>query len=330
MKFAQRIRERLRERAAAWARRRQGEDAQPLNLRARRLYILPTRAGIGFAALLFLMLLAGLNYNSSLGLALTFLLAGFALVSMYDCHRNLAGLSLLRAEAAPTFAQQHGELHFWFENRSALARDCLCLVAGDAPPTLFALAPGAVSEVRVAYRARTRGRQAIGRIELSSTAPLQLFRAWTWLHLPLTAVIYPRPRRWHALPPPLAAGAAGAGRRLLAVEEEWAWLRPFNVGDSTRRIAWKAYARGAPLLVAQYDAPAVQLRLLDFDTLTALPLEQKLSQLADWILECERRGEGYGLRLPRREIAAGSGAAQRQACLEALALFGFDGERAPP
>src|SRR5437016_10680983 len=68
-----------RERAAAWMRRRQGADLLPVALERRRLYILPTGTGVAFAALLFLMLIAGLNYGNSLALFLTFLLGAFAL-----------------------------------------------------------------------------------------------------------------------------------------------------------------------------------------------------------------------------------------------------------
>src|SRR5271163_1306459 len=85
--------------ASAWARKRQGEDTPPLTLESRRLYILPTRRGLMAGALLLLMLLAGLNYNNSLALLLCFTLTGFTLVSMYDCHRTLAGVHLVRALA---------------------------------------------------------------------------------------------------------------------------------------------------------------------------------------------------------------------------------------
>ena len=81
----------FRRRAAAWARRRQGDDRLPVTLHTRRIYILPTRAGFGFAALLLTMLLAALNYSNSIALLFTFLLSGFALIAMHLCHRNLAG-----------------------------------------------------------------------------------------------------------------------------------------------------------------------------------------------------------------------------------------------
>jgi hypothetical protein len=60
----------------------------------RNVYILPTRAGLTFAATLIVMLLAALNYQLNLGYALTFLLAGAGLVSMHTTHGALRGLTL--------------------------------------------------------------------------------------------------------------------------------------------------------------------------------------------------------------------------------------------
>jgi len=75
-----RPRARLERAVSAWARSRQGEDQTPLTLESRRIYILPTRAGLVAALLLFVMFLAGLNYGNSLAMLLCFLLVGFALV----------------------------------------------------------------------------------------------------------------------------------------------------------------------------------------------------------------------------------------------------------
>ena len=95
---------------AEWVRRRQGVDSLPLTLQRRRLYILPTRAGLGFLVLLLFMLIAGLNYANSLALFLTFLLGGFVMVTMQLCHRNLLGTAIYAAAAAPTFALRPGNL----------------------------------------------------------------------------------------------------------------------------------------------------------------------------------------------------------------------------
>jgi uncharacterized protein (DUF58 family) len=113
----------------------------------------------------------------------------------------------------------------------------------------------------------------------------------------------------------------GRHQRRLGGEEEWASLRPFQDSDAPRSVAWKVYARGGPLMVAQYDAPAGTDRLLELARLEGLPLERALSQLTAWVLECERHGERYALRLPGRAFGGGLGPSQRRACLEALALY---------
>ena len=98
----------LRRRAAAWVRRRQGDDRLPVTIATGRVYILPTRAGAAFAALVFVMLVAGLNYANSVALMFTFLLAGLGLIAMHLTHRNLAGISVRSIASVNGFAGEHG------------------------------------------------------------------------------------------------------------------------------------------------------------------------------------------------------------------------------
>jgi uncharacterized protein (DUF58 family) len=293
----------------------------PVTLQARRIYILPTASGAAAAAMLFLMLLAGMNYDNSLALMLCFMLCGVTLVSMHECHGMLSGLTLLRAEVDNAFAGQLGELQLYFENAQTRARAGLQVGSPGCVASRFQLPPGGTQMVRLAYRAGARGRQRIERLELSSSAPLGLFRAWTWLHLPLEAIVYPAPAGTRPLPARGGNELRGAWRARVSGDEEWAWLRPLQDGDPPRSVAWKSYARGAPLLVAHYDAPASARRVLDFSRLQGLALEQCLSQLTQWVLDCERLGETYSLRLPQQSLAPGHGLAQQRACLEALGLY---------
>jgi uncharacterized protein (DUF58 family) len=99
------------------------------------------------------------------------------------------------------------------------------------------------------------------------------------------------------------------------------WLRPFREGDSPRQVAWKAYAREAPLLVREYRGNAQLAREFDPGSLPGLPLEQQLSQLCEWVLLADSRGERYRLRLPGGIDLDGAGGAHREACLLALARF---------
>ena len=88
-------------------------------------------------------------------------------------------------------------------------------------------------------------------------------------------------------------------------------------------MAWKAYARGAPLLVKEYHGLGGQEHEFDYARLAGLEPEARLSQLCQWTLAAERRGESYALRLPGQYLPADTGPRHLGDCLAALALFGL-------
>jgi len=313
----------LRRRLAAWVRRRQGSDTVPLTLQRRRLYILPTRAGLGFALLLCFMLVAGLNYGNSLALFLTFLLGGFALVTMHQCHRNLLGISLLAAAAPPTFARRSGTLHLTLENPASMTRYRIEAGVSDEATSAADVAALASQGVELPVQAPARGIVRVDRLLLATTHPFGLFRAWTWVHAPIEMLVYPR--ACGSLPMPEESGLKpGARPRGAAGTDEWLGLRLFRDGDSPRQVDWKAYARQAPLLVKEYNSVGSEMRIFDFGRLTNLETEARLEQLARWVVDAAARGERYGLELPGVHVAADRGPEHRHRCLAALALHGLD------
>ena len=316
------LRLRTLERIGRWARERQGDDVLPLVLRARRLYILPTRAGYTAALLLFVMLLAGLNYTNSLALLLTFLLAGFVLVGMHECQRTLQGLELLRAQGVDCYAGLEGTLELRLANSARNPRRALALRAAPEPATHYDIAAGAQLTLQVTHRCARRGRHRIGRLELASTAPFGLFRCWTWLHLPLEVIVYPRPLGSRPLPPATAGRTALLAPGRATGEDEWASLRAYQHGDSPRSIAWKTVARGGPFMVGQYAGAAGSDYRLSFAGLESLDLEARLSQLCVWVEECTRLGAACALCLPGVEVPLGRGASHRKTLLRVLALYG--------
>jgi uncharacterized protein (DUF58 family) len=317
------LRQRARERIARWARQRQGADLAPFTLQARRIYILPTRAGLGFAVLIFAILVTALNYGNSMSLLIAFLLAGFALIAIHECHRQLKGLRVVHAHAEDSFAGRPGRVELRFENTLSTARGPIRLRCDAAAVEAIGVLPARSVNVQyLEYQAHERGLHRLDRIAVRTTAPHGLFRAWCWVHLPLSAYVYPLAAGQRPLPTRGGQRATHGQLALAAGAEEWATLRPFAVGDSPRAVAWKQYARGAPLMVAQYEGEAGEHHELDFNALPALGTEARLSQLCQWILRCEDLREAYSLQLPGISIARGQGAEQRRTALRALAGYG--------
>jgi uncharacterized protein (DUF58 family) len=310
----------LRRRAAAWARRRQGEDRLPVSIATRRVYILPTRAGFAFAALILVMLVAGLNYANSIALLIAFLLAGFGMIAMHLTHRNLVGVSMRAIASVDAFVGEHGRLLVTLENSADTARLGIeCEVEGSARAALDVPA-GATARADVPLTLERRGRLTVDRFQLSTAFPFGLFRAWTYVHVAASVIAWPVPRGRREAPAETSSGGSATAVHRVG-DEEWAGLREFRNGDSPRQVAWGAYARGRGLLVKTYQSPAAHQRMFDLAAVAG-DLEQRLEQLSAWIVAAHARGERYGLRLGEHTWLPDSGSEHRTRCLNNLALHG--------
>ena len=324
-------------RVRAWLLRRQGRDTDPVLLRRGRIYILPTRLGLTFAAMLFVMLLGGMNYNNNLGLALTFLLVGLGLVTMHHCHGTLAGLRLRLVAAQPGFVGDPLRFRWLLENDSAVPRPAVHLEQAEArrsaagrrsrPPApapgiaqIAEVPPLGTAETTLELPAERRGRVDLERFVVATSHPLGLFRAWAVVHPNHSTIAWPRPAA-RGRPPPLTATDTGGAQAAAIGDEDFAGLRPFQPGDSLRRIAWKAYARGQGLHTKQYAGTHVVSHVFEWDSLPGLTTDDRLAQLCRWVLDAHERGEAFGLRLPGLELELNLGSAHRERCLNALALF---------
>jgi uncharacterized protein (DUF58 family) len=315
-----RLRSYAQSKAWSWIRRRQGPDRDPVELTRNRIYILPTRLGLAYAAMLFAMLLGGMNYNNNLGLALTFLLASLGLVAMHHCHGTLRGLTLRLLATEPAFAGQSVGFRLLLENGSVAPRPRIELTAESAAANVVDVPPAGSALASLDLAAARRGRVPLTRFVVATRHPLGLFRAWAVVHADYSAIAWPKPAARGRIPHGVATDTGGAQDRAQG-DADFAGLRPFQAGDSLRRVAWKAYARGQGLHTKQYAGTDVVSHIFDWDSLEGLPPEARLSQLCRWVLDAHERGEAFGLRLPRVSIAPNLGPMHRQHCLTVLALF---------
>jgi len=316
----------LRNRTRAWARRRHGIDVDPMVIPTRRVYILPTRLGLFYGGMLFLMFLGAMNYANNLALGLTFILSSIGLVAMHHCQRNLAGVSIGSAATQPVFAGQTARFAIALQSDARKLRHEIAVLPGGDVAAVAPTANVVANERSVVYvelPAVQRGRLLLDHLQVSTDYPFGLFRAWTHVHVPMHCIVYPQPAQRSAAPP-LTDTDTGGAQDTQRGDEDFAGLRSFQPGDSPGRIAWKAYARGQELQVKQYAGTAVRSHLLDWESLPGLNTEARLSQLCRWIEDAHASGSAFGLRMPGVEIPPNVGNAHRQRCLTVLALFGIE------
>lgn len=319
-RIIRRLRSLLDARVQAWLRRRQGIDRDTVALHRRRIYILPTRLGVAYGAMLLAMVAGGMNYNNNLGLAMAFLLASLGLVAMNHCHGTLRGIELRLAATESAFAGHAVGFGVLLENRALAPRPRIELSVDGPVNGAADLPAGGSATVRLEVPAPRRGRIPLARFVVATRHPLGLFRAWAVVHPDYTAIAWPRPAERSRSPPGVATDTGGAQHGAPG-EEDFAGLRPYQDGDSLRRVAWKAYARGQGLHTKQYAGTDVISHVFDWDSLPGLDAEARLSQLCRWIVDAHDQGEAFGLRLPGIIIEPNIGTAHRQHCLDALALF---------
>jgi uncharacterized protein (DUF58 family) len=309
----------LRQSVADWIFRPGVPEVPPVTLVQRRIFILPTRHGYGFALMVLLLLLASINYNLSLGFVLTFLLASMAAVAMLHTWRNLAHLRLRPGRCDPVFAGETVSFGVTIESPS-LARFAIGLRRRDEDAIHADIGVGEPVTLAVPMQTRHRGIARCGRLEVFTRYPLGLFHAWSYVDFDLKALVYPRPDPSAGPPPSVASNASEEGIPVPG-EEEFNMLRAYRAGDAPRQIAWKALARERGLLTKEFSATASSELWLDWNDARAPDTESRLSILAHWVLQAEEFGQGYGLRLPGTRVPPGRGDAHRARCLEALALF---------
>jgi len=314
-------------RVRRWARKRQGTDPDTAVLTARRTYILPTGVGLVYALMTFAMLLGSMNYNNNLSFVLTFFLIGLGFVAMHSCQRNLVGLKVSFAGVDPVFAGQPAQFRFAVTNGARSPRYHIGLYTDDAASEICDLEPGETRVFVVPVATERRGRVPLARFGIRTLFPFELFRSWAWLHMNIHGLAYPAIAD-DAPPPPASQMALGHRQHDERGEEDFAGLKRFVTGDSPRNVAWKAYARNGQLLSKRFAGADTSSQWFDFDETGSGDLERRLSILTRWIVDADRAGGDYGLRMPGFELAPTHGEAHRRRSLEALALFGtIDGER---
>lgn len=315
----------IRNRFRAWWQARLPRT-DTLLLTQRNIYILPTRAGLMFGVTLFVLLLASINYQLSLGYVLTFLLAGSGAVSMHVTHNTLRGLTLHLRPPAAVFAGTPALLDVTLTGTGAARFGIGVGLEGNGKTMAWTDVPeGGHATMQVSFVPGQRGFHVVPTILLETRFPLGLFRAWAIWRPQAKVLVYPRLEQPPAPLPPAHPVPGGPAAQRSAAGGEIEGVRSYRRGDSLKMVLWKKAARSLEAsgeLVSRDTSASVQHQLwLDWALCAGLAPEDRLSRLATWVLAADRAGADHGLRLPGIEIAPAQGEAQRRQCLEALALW---------
>lgn len=297
----------------------------------RRIYIFPTRQGLLFGVLLIIMLIGAINYSNSMAYLLVFTLASIFITAMLYTFRNLRGLIISINPPQPVFAGQKAVFPVLIDNREGDERISL-----DIHPYgnrknrdhYMDIDAGELHTGGVAVPAPVRGYVSPGRLRITSTWPLGLFRAWSYIDSDTATLVYPAPTGNPALPP-YSEDASEYQSGSLSGTDDFSGYRAYRPGDSIRSIDWKVLAREQGVVIKRFSGSGMRRLILRWDQAAGTgDTEAILSQLCLWLLEADKLGCQYGLVIPGTELPVGHGEAHHHHCLKVLAVYGLDRDSA--
>ena len=268
------------------------------------------------------MLMGAMNYNNNMGFALTFLLTGVGIISIYHCHRNLAGVYVHYLGGKPVFAGDEMRLRFALENQSSKSRWQMRVDWSERHEVCDELSADARQTLTLRLATRHRGIIQGPRIQLSTRYPLGLVRAWAWIDMGLTELVYANPADYVDCMLTGDSGRTISGHDA-GGDDDFFGLRDYRIGDSPKHIAWKAMARTGETLVKEYLGGTQDLIWIDWNACPEPDFERRISWLTRQVLDTDSANRSYGLRLPDVEISPGQGAGHRHHCLKQLAMHGL-------
>lgn len=299
---------------------RSRKEDLPIVLGRKRIFILPTGFGVGFAVIELVMLVGALNYSNNAALLLTCLLAAVANGSALATFRNMNGLRLdgIRAGHACAGSSLRVQLNVAV---AARARQALHLDMADQT-LVFHIGGHGSHNIELFLPTLRRGWMPLPALRIHATWPFGMFRAWSWLRPDQRLLIYPCPEE--AGPPPPSGDHGNQPRQQHRRHEgdELASLRAYRPGDPRKHVAWKASARHEGLLVREYERPATHDEwTLDWQHTRGLDDETRIARLARWVGEARATGTRWSLHLPGHHLGPDAGSEHYHQCMRVLALM---------
>jgi uncharacterized protein (DUF58 family) len=281
----------------------------------------------GFAGLLFVlcaMWYAASSQNNTAVYLLFFALTAVFLVSIPHTLINPAGVTVTLESVQPAFVGQEVSLPLEIMNNSRATRHGIELALPDSEreqQRIDSIPAHKAARITLRFPAQQRGEHKVGTLCLTSAYPLGFIRFMRKFSSSQTYIVYPRPAGDARLPSSFVQRHDGQPLTEFGEGDDFAGVRAYVHGESQRHIDWRAVARGQPLMTKQFTAETEGVVYLDFSALRFDNVEERLSQLALWVIEAERARRPYALRLPGVEIPPAVGQSHFHECMRALSLF---------
>ncbi|MDO6644319.1 DUF58 domain-containing protein [Acinetobacter guillouiae] len=267
-------------------------------LKQNQVLVFMYQQGFLYLVLILITFIAGINYANNLILGFCFLISAILCISFYLSFKQLHAITL------DVVVDEVGKVNEAFKVRINLQQD-------HATPKFLNfkideqlqsfLFEEKQQSFELNFIPQQRGEFSVPPIQIYSTYPLGLVRAWTYIYLTNSYWIAPEAKSLTHQ----SQNYSNTGEPDL---DEFKELRTFKSGDSLQSISWKQAARGQGLFVKQFDdlvdTHAMQI---EYSKMPSADHEEKLSFMMELVDRCHQAETPYSIILPHAQTENGIG-----------------------
>jgi uncharacterized protein (DUF58 family) len=230
------------------------------------------------------------------------------------------GLELLPGTNDPVFAGQTAGFEIHLINQQERERPNIKLQTSKESSASTDLESSNRDSLKLYKETKERGALRLGRVAVSTTYPLGLLRAWSYVELDASCLVYPKP----AVNKPPASHSdydlSSNGGKGVGVDD-FVGIRQYRPGDTPKQINWKALASERGLQTKHFGGDRADRVWLDWQSMPGIGTEEKLSRICRGVLDACNHEQEFGLRIPGTILNPSHGQTHRHLCLAALAMY---------
>lgn len=266
-------------------------------LKQKEVLVFLYQQGYLYLVLILITFIAGVNYANNLILAFCFLISAILCISFYITFKQLYALKI------EVVFPEVGRVNEVFTLKLILhtpdqAIKFLNLKVDDQ---FQHVAVHSQQQIEFNFQPQQRGQFKLPTIQIFSTYPLGLVRAWTYIYMSEPIWIAPEP--YKSENELFSSRSSG-----MPDWDEFYELNQYRQGDSLSAVSWKQAARGQGLYIKRFEDHVEQETMqIDYHRMPADEHEVKLSLMMALVDECEQQQRVYQVTLPHVDIEQGVG-----------------------
>lgn len=174
---------------------------------------------------------------------------------------------------------------------------------------------------RICLPLKVRGKFRINELIVESDYPLGFWRCRKRVPVSVEVWVYPKPEGGLPWPEEVEVDDDHADELGSHSGDHFAGHRDYVEGESQRHVDWRAFSRGKGLLIKDYRGGGSGCAVFDYQHVPSRGVEQRVSQLAEWVGQAFLDDADFALALPGHQIGPARGRNHQRTCLRALAEF---------